>query len=121
MSTNDRETFRDVLLHVKEAIPQEFKDVAIINPYVRKGKAQIFGNHRGIFLLYCLLLGRYWPNPIDLLHEYLDLAEILPVRAWIQESQKTNRYYHFSQEFSTEISKTKYGSQHNLCRQCQSF
>ena len=63
----------------KEAIPQEFNDVAIIHPYIRKGNAQVCDSHRGISLLYCLLPGRYWPNLQTRLHEYLDQAEILPV------------------------------------------
>ena len=106
----------------KEAILQEIKDVAIIHPDIRKGNAQVYDSHRGISLLYCLLPGRYWPNPTD-------------SPAWIswsgwnstsksiltQESQKTNTYDPFSQEFPTEISKTKYGPQHDLCRQSQRF
>ena len=51
MSTNDREAFRDVSLHVKDAMPQAFKDVTIIHPYIRKGNAKIFDSHKGIFLL----------------------------------------------------------------------
>ena len=122
MSTNDRETFRVVLLHVKKAIQQEFKDVAIIHPYLRKGNAQICDSHRGTFLLYCLLPGEDTGQILlTRLHEYLNQAEILPVSVWIQKSQKTNKYYPFSQQFPTEISKTKYGPQHDLCRQCQSF
>ena len=98
----------------KKAIPQEFSDVAIIHPYIRKGNAQVCDSHRGICSLYCLLPGRYWPNPTD-------------SPAWISwlgwnstsKSQKTNRYDPFIQEFPTEISKTKYGPQHDLCRQCK--
>ena len=106
----------------KEAIPQEFKDVAIIHPYIRKGNAQVCDNHRGISLLYYLLPGRYWPNPTD-------SPAWISCSGWnstsksvlIQESQKNNRYDPFSQEFPTEISKTKYGPEHDLCRQCQTF
>ena len=106
----------------KEAIAQELKDVAIIHPYIRKGNARVCDSHRGISSLYCLLPGRYWPNPTD-------SPACISWSDWnstsksvlIQESQKTNWYDPFSQEFLTEISKTKYGPQRDLCRQCQSF
>ena len=106
----------------KEAIPQKFKDVAIIHPYIRKGKAQVCDCHRGISLMYCLLPGRYWPNPTDS-PAWISWSgwNSSSKSVWIQESQKTNRYDPFSQEFPTEIPKTKYGPQHDLCRQCQSF
>ena len=103
----------------KETIPQEFKDVAIILPYIRKGYAEVCDSQRGISLLYCLLPERYWPNPPE-------------SPAWISWSgwnstnklvwnQETNRYDPFSQEFPIEILKTKYGPEHDLYRQCQSF
>ena len=44
---------------------QKFKDVGINHPYMLKGNAQICDRHRDISLLYCLLPGRYWPNPTD--------------------------------------------------------
>ena len=67
---------------------------------------------------YCIVYCREDAGQILLtrLYEYLDQAEILPVK-----SQKTNRYDPFSREFPTEISKTKNGPQHDLCRQWQSF
>ena len=100
----------------KEAVPQEFSDVAIIHPYIGKGNAQVCDSHRGIFLLYCLLPGRYWPNPTD-------SPLWISWSGWnsTSKSHETNRYDLFSQEFPTEISKTKCGPQYDLCRQCQSF
>ena len=42
------------LFHImwrKEASPQEFKDASIIHVFKRKGKPQVFDNHRDISLL----------------------------------------------------------------------
>ena len=105
---------------MKEAILQEFKDVSIIHPYIRKGNAQVCDSHRSISSLYCLLPGRYWPNPTDS-PAWISGWNSTSKSVLIQESQKTNRYNPFSQEFPRVISKTKYGPQHDLCRQCQSF
>ena len=60
----------------KEAIPQEFKDVAIIHPYIRKGKDVTAIETYFYCIFYCredtgqILLTR--------MHEHLDHAEILP-------------------------------------------
>ena len=106
----------------QEAIPQRFNDVAIIHPYILKGNAQIRDRHRDISLLYYLLPGRYWPNPTDS-PAWISWSgwNTTSKSVWIAESQKADKYYLFSQAFPTEISNTKYGPQHDLCRQLQSF
>ena len=88
------------------------------SPIHTKGK----DSHRGISLLYCLLPGRYWPNPtFSIAWTSWSGWNSTRKSVWIQERQKINRYDSFRQAFRTKTSKTKYGPQHGLCPQFQRF
>ena len=62
---------------IKEAIPQEFKDVTIIHLFKRKGNPQVCDNHRGISLL--SIAGKILAGVLlNRLNEHLERSGLLP-------------------------------------------
>ena len=61
----------------KEAIPQDFKDAAIIHLYKRKGNLQVCDKHRGISLL--SIAGKILAKILlNRLNAHLDHAGLIP-------------------------------------------
>ena len=108
------------LFHImwrKEAIPQEFKDAAIIHLFKRKGNPQVCDYHGGIPLLSITgkILARFQLNRLN---ENLN-SQGARKPVWIQERQRSNRHDLHSKIASRKMPRTEYGHLHDLCRPYQ--
>ena len=101
-------------------MPQEFKDASIIHVYKQQRNAQVCDNYRGISLL-SIAVKIMAKVLLNRLNEYLDQAGLLPESQWGFRKNSGTINMVFKARQLREMSRTKCGPLHDLCRPHQSI